>query len=179
MISLRSAATDDLKTILDIHRAAFGSEIEADLVQALHSDPSAEPVFSLVAVENKVIQGHILFTRAYLNDQPSPMMHILAPMAVDPGAQHRGIGMELIRRGLEQVYKAGSKLVFVLGYPEYYPRAGFFANAAKFGFIPPYPIPAEHADAWMVQASDPSDLNHFKGTVTCSETLMRPEYWAE
>jgi putative acetyltransferase len=179
MIIIRPALADDLDDILDIHRHAFGSDTEADLVAALHKDPSAEPILSLVAVENNILQGHILFTRAYLNNQSSPLMHILAPMAVNPGAQHRGIGMMLIQRGLGQLRDAGSKLVFVLGYPEYYPRSGFLTDAEGYGFTAPYPIPEEHADAWMVYAFDAADLDRYDGRVTCSDTLMKPEYWVE
>jgi putative acetyltransferase len=51
----------------------------------------------------------------------------LAPVAVHPKWQRRGIGSALIQRGLEECRKRGVGAVFVLGEPALY---------ARFGFIP-------------------------------------------
>ncbi len=42
-LTIREANSDDLPAILDIHRAAFGQDMEADLTAALLDDPTARP----------------------------------------------------------------------------------------------------------------------------------------
>jgi putative acetyltransferase len=49
----------------------------------------------------------------------------LAPMAVLPLQQHRGIGTLLVKSGLQILQDKGYPFVLVLGHPGYYPRFGF------------------------------------------------------
>ena len=56
----------------------------------------------------------------------------LAPMAVAPGWQRRGVGLRLVDEGLDRLRAAGHRAVVVLGHPEYYPRHGF-SKASGFG----------------------------------------------
>ncbi len=87
-------------------------------------------VISLVAVEADRVVGHILFTRL---GAPFPAL-ALAPLAVVPERQRRGIGSRLIRTGLDAAAQGGWRGVFVLGEPGYYGRFGFDgALASGFG----------------------------------------------
>jgi len=52
-------------------------------------------------------------------------------VAVAPEAQGRGIGAALCRAGIEAVRALGVEAVVVLGHPDYYPRFGFSAEAAR------------------------------------------------
>jgi putative acetyltransferase len=61
----------------------------------------------------------------------------LAPLAVAPARQRRGIGSALVRRGLDVCRERGRAAVIVLGHPSYYPRFGFSAALAR-GFRAPY-----------------------------------------
>jgi len=54
----------------------------------------------------------------------------LAPMAVLPGHQRRGIGGRLVRHGLELLRGLGEKIAIVVGHPDYYPRFGFSTEKA-------------------------------------------------
>jgi putative acetyltransferase len=83
-----------------------------------------------------------------------------------------------IEKGLRHLTKTGVDLVFVLGHPEYYPRYGF-KPAGHLGFEAPYPIPDEHADAWMVQALRPGVIGSVSGKVRCADELNMPEHWRE
>jgi putative acetyltransferase len=49
----------------------------------------------------------------------------LAPVAVVPTMQKRGVGAQLIRSGLEQCKQSNAPFVVVLGDPSYYQRFGF------------------------------------------------------
>ena len=103
---------------------------------------------------------------------------ILAPLAVIPDKQSRGVGGRLIREGLRLLSESGVELVFVLGHPEYYPRHGF-KPAGALGFEAPYSIPDEHADAWMVQELCPGVIGRVSGKVMCADVLNQPEHWRE
>jgi putative acetyltransferase len=74
--------------------------------------------------------------------------------------------------------ESGVDLVFVLGYPEYYLRHGF-KTAGILSFDAPYPIPEEHADAWMVQELRSGVIGSVSGKVQCSDVLNQPEHWHE
>lgn len=175
--NIRNTSQADLDDILRINIAAFGQHEEAELVRDLLQDATAEPRVSLLALDGKTPVGHILFTRVRVaNDGPASA--ILAPLAVLPGSQGKGFGGKLIRTGLEQLAKSGVCLVFVLGHPDYYPRYGF-EPAGVLGFEAPYPIPAEHASAWMVQELRPGVISSTKGRISCADALNRPELWSE
>ncbi len=179
MMIIREAFDSDLEDVLSVEREAFGYDKEAELVKALLADPSAKPVVSLLAYENDRAIGHILFTRAELEGGPdNVLISLLAPLAVVPEAQKKGIGGKLIEEGLRRLAEAGVELVFVLGHPDYYPRFGF-KPAGKLGLEAPYPIPQEHADAWMVQALPPTVAGSVKGKVLCADALNQPEHWRE
>lgn len=115
----------DLNAVRALHLAAFSSGGEADLVDALRK--SGDAVISLVAKDGGKVTGHILFSRL-----EAPMRALaLAPVAVLPAYQKKGIGSLLIREGLRRAEKEGWQSVFVLGNPAYYVRFGFDVRAAQ------------------------------------------------
>lgn len=178
-LHIREAVSTDLSDVLSIERSAFGHDKEAELVRDLLDDPSAKPILSLLAFKKDHAVGHILFTAARLSGPQDPVrIVLLAPLAIVPEAQKQGIGGKLIEHGLKVLAESGVDLVFVLGHPEYYPRHGF-EPAGHLGFEAPYPIPDEHADAWMVRALRTGVIGSVKGRVVCADALNKPEYWRE
>jgi putative acetyltransferase len=182
MLKIRKTTESDLYDVLDVEKNAFGNEKGpeiADLVNGLLSDPSAMPLLSLFAEDDDQAIGHILFTKVRINDSKDSISAvILAPLAVIPDAQSQGVGGQLIKEGLKLLSESGVDLVFVLGHPEYYPRHGF-KPAGSLGFEAPYPIPEEHADAWMVQELRPGVIGRVMGKVICADVLNQPEHWRE
>lgn len=179
---IRKTTQADMETVLQIHKEAFGidkgPEI-ANLVAGLLSDQTAMPLLSLIAVNNDKAVGHILYTKAHLNPPNETVsVRILAPLAVLPEAQSEGIGGQLIKKGLKLLKEAGVELVFVLGHPEYYPIYGF-KPAGELGYEAPYPIPEEHAGAWMVQELCTGLIGRVDGKVKCSDVLNQPQHWRE
>jgi putative acetyltransferase len=142
---VRAEAEADRAAVREVNERAFGGAVEADLVDALRA--SARPILSLVAEAGGRVVGHILFSPVTVESGSSSFAAMgLAPMAVLPELQRRGVGSALVRRGLEECLRAGHEAVFVLGHPEYYPRFGF-ETAARKGFGCEYPVPDE---AFMV-----------------------------
>ena len=167
-----------LDHVLQVERQAFPcDEAVPRLVADLLQDATARPSLSLLAYEGALPVGHVLFTHARLTGASQAIpARILAPLAVIPECQCRGIGRELIERGVERLAKEGVRLVFVLGHPDYYPRCGF-EPAIPHGLMAPYPIEPEAA--WMVRALDAGVLGAVSGRVACAKAMDRPEYWRE
>lgn len=169
----------DLEDILEIHRQAFGRDEEAQLVEALLADESARPTLSLLATAEQRSLGHVLFTAMSLDKGNAGLglrAALLAPLAVRPVAQCRGVGRALIEQGAAMLAQRGLDLVFVLGDPNYYTRCGFRA-ARPYGLEAPYPIvPAE---AWMLHPLRENVLGVVRGVLRCADSLSPRKYWQE
>ena len=82
-------------------------------------------------VDGQVV-GHILFSDLpIVTPEGGSVPSSLAPMAVVPSHQRRGIGSMLVREGLRACREAGHRIVVVLGHPEFYTRFGFSAKMAE------------------------------------------------
>lgn len=129
MIIIRNEMPQDTDTIRIVVDRAFGTAEEAILVDRLRD--AGKATISLVAIENEQIIGHILFSHVTIESNKTqagnaPLAAIgLAPLAVLPEFQNRGVGALLTRAGLDKCRKAGYDCVVVLGHPHYYPRFGF------------------------------------------------------
>ena len=126
--SVRPGTPADHAAVHDIVAQAFGQEDEARLVEALRGIEGFDPRLSLVAEIAGAIAGHILFTAIGIVDGgTSTPAQALAPVAVAPAWQRRGIGTVLIHAGLDVCRELGHGIVVVLGHAAYYPRFGFEA----------------------------------------------------
>jgi putative acetyltransferase len=141
MLCIRSEQPEDITVIRKGHERAFGRSNEGDLVDTLRARGKA--AVSLVAVENDRIVGHILFSPVTIEsaDRKFPAVG-LAPMAVLPGRQRRGIGGGLVKAGLVECRNAGYDCVVVLGHSTYYPGFGF-VPASQYGITSEYEVPDE------------------------------------
>ncbi len=145
MAVVRRERLDDVAAIRAVNELAFGSAVEAGLVDALRARGQA--TLSLVAVEADRVVGHILFSPVTIDPAGESGGRKVAalglgPMAVLPTRQRRGIGSLLVRTGLEACRAGGHGCVVVLGHPEYYPRFGF-APASRQGVRWEHPAPDE------------------------------------
>ena len=121
--------------MLAVETAAFATPAEAELVAALLADPKARPTVSLLAEAHGVAVGHILLTGARVSgDGATVAASILAPLAVVPEAQRRGVGQALIHAGIAALTALDVGLVFVLGIPTTI-RARAFARRCRWGCV--------------------------------------------
>jgi putative acetyltransferase len=137
---IRAENENDRDAVFAVNLSAFEAPAEATLVNVLREQ--AQPVLSLVAEENGNVVGHIMFSPVSLSENPDIKVMGLAPMAVSPEHQRKGIGSALVRAGLEQCRQLGFVAVVVLGHPEYYPRFGF-SPSSRFGIDSEYEVPEE------------------------------------
>lgn len=142
MIDIRAEQPADVDAIRRVNAAAFGQEEEGLIVDRLRARGAV--LLSLVAVVNDEVVGHILFSPATVG---SVMGAALGPMAVAPAHQRRGIGSELVARGLEYLEARRCPFVVVVGHPAFYPRFSF-ESATAYGLTCDWDLPA---DVFMVK----------------------------
>ena len=162
---IRREEADDIPKIHALNVAAFGSTVEAHIVDTLRAEPSG--VVSLVADDNGEVIGHIMFSPVRVAGAPDLRAMALAPMAVIPQRQRSGIGSELVRAGLEECRRSGAGAVFVVGHSWYYPRFGF-SPASACGFGCEFEVPD---DVFMVAELFSGALMGHSGTVYFHEAF--------
>ena len=158
-MQIRAEEEKDWAAVHAVNASAFETPAEALLVDALREQ--AQPVVSLVSEHRGAIVGHIMFSPVSLLGHPQLKIMGLAPMAVAPEHQRKGIGSALVRGGLEQCKQLGFSAVVVLGHPEYYPRFGFLPSA-RFGIGWEYEVPQE---AFMLVELQPGFLSGASGKI--------------
>lgn len=122
---IRFETPDDKAAIHEVTRAAFGRDVEADLVDNLRD--GGHLMLSLVAEEDGRIVGHAAYSpgRIELSAGGEVAVAALGPISVLPDVQAKGIGGRLIERGFEECLALDLDLTFLLGHPSYYPRFGW------------------------------------------------------
>lgn len=163
-IIIRKEEARDLADVFQVNATAFQRPEEAELVNTLRMNPAVFIAdLSLVAEVDGAIVGHILFTRCWIEDGSGNSVEslALAPMAVLPELQRKGIGDRLVRSGLERARNLGFRSVIVLGHARYYPRFGF-TQAGQWNIRPPFDMPADH---YMAIELVPDALTSVPGTV--------------
>jgi putative acetyltransferase len=164
MISIRAETDDDVLAIRGVNNTAFGTNADADLVDALRA--AGLVLLSLVAEIDGRIVGHILFSRMWITSAGSRREAVaLAPMAVVPSHQKQGVGGRLIREGLDRLRARGEQIVLVVGHPEYYPRFGFSSERAA-ALSSPFP-----PGVFMALELAPGALDDVAGSVTYPEAF--------
>lgn len=137
---IRAENENDRDAVHAINASAFPTSAEAGLVNALRDQ--AQPIISLVAEDAGEVVGHIMFSPVSLDGASELKIMGLAPMAVLPNHQCKGIGTALVNAGLDQCKNSGTSAVVVLGQADYYPRFGF-SPSSKFDIKSEYDVPEE------------------------------------
>jgi putative acetyltransferase len=172
VVIIRRELPDDAEAIRAVTAAAFrgvehsappvepgGDPGEATLVSRLRDDAGWVPELSLVAVEDDLVVGHIVATRAHVDAEPALG---LGPLSVLPHRQRAGVGSALMHALLGAADALDETLVGLLGDPAYYGR---------FGFVP--------AQTIGVAAPDPSWGHYFQvRTLTRYEGLTGHFHYA-
>ncbi len=142
---IRPEQESDRNAVWSVHRLAFETDAETNLVDALRDGGFAE--VSLVAEIDGRPVGHILFSPISIVTESGEFAAVsLAPMAVLPSHQRQGIGSQLVRAGLQACRNRDYRIAVVLGHPDFYSRFGFSSELAR-----PLVSPFGDGAAWMAQ----------------------------
>lgn len=144
-IIIRQETTEDVNEVYQVVKKAFENAEHSDhdehnLVNRLRTSSKFIPELSLVAEDNGNIVGHILFTEIKVGDDT---LIALAPVAVIPEMQNKGIGKLLIIEGHKIASQLGYKGSVVLGHETYYPKFGY-KKASQYGIQAPFEVPDEN-----------------------------------
>lgn len=168
MIMIRREEDSDRQRILEITGQAFEKDQEPELVQRIWESNAFIPELSLVAVDNDVVVGHLIFTPMTIQTEGEDIPGLsLGPVSVVPERQRQGIGDELIRYGLAECQRLGYHIIVLFGHPEYYPRFGF-RPAGERGLSVDFEAPPE---AFMVYEGISGALDGVTGKVVFSSVF--------
>lgn len=167
-IKVRPERTDDHGAVYDLVRAAFATAEHADgneqdLVAALRKSDAFVPQLSLVAEVDGALAGYIQFTKALVGQRE---VLALAPLAVLPAYQRKGVGKALVQAGHSHAKALGFTHSLVLGSETYYPQFGY-APAAELGVQVPPGMPPENFMALRLQNDAPA---------LCGAVTYAPEF---
>lgn len=122
----------DYEDISEVVKSAFYREDkdidfnEWKLVENIRDSEYFIEELSLVAIFNDKVVGHILFTpMEIINEQEKYKSLALAPIAVKPQFQNKGIGHQLINEGIKKAKELGYGSIIVMGHPTFYTKFGF------------------------------------------------------
>ncbi|MNM99604.1 hypothetical protein D3C81_1121690 [compost metagenome] len=157
---IRTETEKDFEEVYQLNYLAFDNrEDESKLIDRIRSSEEFIPELSIVAEQDDEIVGHILLSKASVEDHDTyhPVI-VLAPIAVKPNYQKQGIGAKLINEGISRCRALGYNIILLIGHPTYYPRLGF-QPARKLGLeLKQFEVPD---DVFMVYEID--KLHEIKG----------------
>ncbi len=162
---IRDEIKGDYSLVFNVNTKSFETPLEANLVEKLRKNVS--PIISLVADNEGLIIGHIMFSPVTMEGHPDTRMMGLGPMAVLPEYQNKGVGSRLVVKGIEKCKDMGYDAIIVLGHPTFYPRFGFIPSV-RFGIASEYKVPE---DVFMVLELVNGSLSGVNGIVKYDEVF--------
>lgn len=138
---------------------------EQDFVTKLRDAKYYIPELALVAEENGKLRGHIMLTRAAINNGgKATEILLVAPLSVILEMRGKGIGSALMKESLKLAKAMGYKAVCLVGNPAYYKRFGF-RQSSEFG-INYIGIPEQYV---LTKELVPGTLSGVSGTISHAE----------
>ncbi len=142
---IRQEELKDFKEIKEVVKTAFATAEHSDgnehnLIDRLRQSDGFIKELALVAIDDNKIVGHILFTKVTVGNTTGVA---LAPLAVLPSAQKKGVGKALMNHAHSIARELGFPFSVVLGSENYYPKVGY-KPASEFGISAPFEVPSEN-----------------------------------
>jgi putative acetyltransferase len=176
-MKVKEPEVSDHDQIRQLYLSAFDKE-ERELVSGLAFEllikESTPRTLHLIAEAEEDVAGHVASSPVWVQNSNEFLGYILAPLAVSPEHQKKGIGSTLVRKGLQRLVAEESPVVLVYGDPEYYSRFGFSSVLAE-KYIPPFPL--TYPLGWQALALSGKLPSRNPEKILCVEPLNKPELW--
>lgn len=126
-LEVGSAARHDRNAIRHLVQQAFTADgrdgrEELDIVESIWRLDAACDHLELVATVEGIVSGYVLGSWGDLEGRP---VVGIAPLAVTPALQRRGVGTALMEELIARAERSRLPLLVLLGSPDYYVRFGF------------------------------------------------------
>jgi putative acetyltransferase len=157
-VAIRPARNEDRDAIVALVLAAFstsghdGAE-EVQIVRDTWASDRHLPGLELVADEAGAVVGHVLIA---LGELGSASLPAVAPLAVAPAHQGRGIGSALMTEVVTRAERQGYPALLLLGSDRFYGRFGFEAAGPLGITYAPVEPDSPHFQIRRLAAYDPA-----------------------
>jgi predicted N-acetyltransferase YhbS len=155
---IRHERPEDAPLVEALNAASFGPGRYAKSAYRLREGVSAVAELSFVATEGGAFRGSVRFWPVMIGAEK---VLLLGPLAVQSDQRGRGIGIQLMKTGIDASRAAGYGAIILVGDEPYYQRVGF----AK---LPPgriaFPGPVDRARV-LGLALKPNALENLSGIV--------------
>ena len=150
-VKIRKEEPYDMPSVFELIQLAFESEQHSDhqeqvLVENLRRSAEFIPELSIIAEIDGKIVGYILLTKIQIVNQDSRQIQdslALAPVAVLPQFQGKGVGSQLILYSHQIAKELGFGSIILLGHADYYPKFGY-VPASVYAIKLPFDVPDEN-----------------------------------
>jgi len=166
--------------IVDLFRVTFGQSEGPDegaligrLAEDMMADVDTDDLFVATARNGGRLLGAAIFSRlTYPND--SRAVFLLAPVAVTPHEQGKGIGQKLIRYGLDHLQERAVDIAITYGDSNFYSRVGFKPITEEDA---PPPLRLTFPHGWLGQSLSGPSFRPLIGPSHCVGPINGTAYW--
>jgi predicted N-acetyltransferase YhbS len=126
MWEIREEQANDAAAVDALVARSFGPGRFAKSAYRLREGVDPEAGLSYVAIEDGALRGSNRFWPVIVGDTPALL---LGPLAVETERRGRGMGIQLMQKGIDEARAKGHRAMILVGDLPYYQRVGFVAIA--------------------------------------------------